>query len=157
MNPSHMNTRNGSSDNSNRLNLSPETLIPRKKIWIIVANSEYSKARSNQSLSALREMKDVAEKVHAVKEGIMNLGGQENDIRFYENISRKHFTTLFENLNNEVIQEQAYAEERGEESATMVFFYYIGHGICQSLTSVLSNDKNGRFFPLERELRLLGQ
>lgn len=65
--------------------------------------------------------------------------------------------SLFESLNNEVIQEQLNAEERGEESATLIFFYFIGHGICQSLTSVLFNDKTCIFFPLEHKLRTLGQ
>ena len=146
----------GASD-SNRLKLSPDTFIPRKKIWVIVANKDYSKARSNKSLRALRDISDAEEKVHAVKEGIINLGAQDEDIRVYENITRKAFIQLFEGLNNEVIQEQADAEEKGEESATMVFFYYIGHGICQSLTSSLFNDKTGCFLPIERELRTLGQ
>ena len=86
----------------------------------------------------------------------MNLGAEEPEIRHYENASRKSFISLFESLNNEVIQEQANAEQMGEESATLVFFYYLGHGICQNFTSVLFNDKTGIFFPLERELRTLG-
>ena len=35
---------------SNGLKLSPNTFIPRKKIWIIVSNWDYSKARKNESL-----------------------------------------------------------------------------------------------------------
>ena len=45
----------------------------------------------------------------------------------------------------------------GEENATMVFFYYIGHGVCQSLTSALFNSKTGVFFPIEFELFTLSQ
>jgi len=53
--------------------------------------------------------------------------------------------------------DEAQAEEANEQSATLVFFYYIGHGIMQNLTSVLVNDKSGIWFPLERSLRLLGE
>ena len=51
------------STRSSRLKLSPDTFIPRKKIWVIVQNKDYSLARSSKSLKTLNDMNDADEKV----------------------------------------------------------------------------------------------
>ena len=79
-------TANMTSDN--RLKLSPDTFIPKKKIWIIVKNKDYSTARKNQSLKALRDISDADEKVQAVLQGIKCLGAKQNDITVLENAKR---------------------------------------------------------------------
>ena len=145
------------STRSSRLKLSPDTFIPRKKIWVIVQNKDYSLARSSKSLKTLNDMNDADEKVQSVIDGIHNLGAVDADIRLYENATRKDFVGIFDQLTLEVRLEESQAEQIGEQSATLIFFYYIGHGIMQNLTSVLVNDKSGIWFPLERSLRILGE
>ena len=117
----------------------------------------YSLARQSKSLKTLYDIADAQEKVNAIKEGIKNMGGTEHEIRIYHNACRKDLVQLFDGLNQEVRLEQTLAQQAGEESATLVFFYYVGHGIMQILTSALVNDKTEIRFPLERFLRTLGE
>ena len=85
------------------------------------------------------------------------MGGTEQEIRIYKNVTRKDFVQIFDLLNQEVRLEQTLAKQAGEESATLVFFYYVGHGIMQIMTNALVNDKTEIRFPLERFLRMLGE
>ena len=94
---------------STRLKLSPTTFIPRKKIWVIVQNSDYSLARQSKSLKTLYDVADAQEKVNAIKEGISNMGGTEQEIRIYKNATRKDLVQIFDGLNQEVRLEQTLA------------------------------------------------
>ena len=87
---------------STRLKLSPTTFIPRKKIWVIVQNSDYSMARQSKSLKTLYDITDAQEKVNAIKDGIKNMGGTEHEIRHYHNATCKDLVQLFDGLNEEV-------------------------------------------------------
>mmetsp|Transcript_1781 Transcript_1781/g.2524 ORF Transcript_1781/g.2524 Transcript_1781/m.2524 type:complete len:122 (+) Transcript_1781:18-383(+) len=98
------------SGRSSRLKLSPSTFIPRKKIWVIVANSDYSLARQSKSLKSLHDLTEADEKVQAVLNGIKNMGANDNEIRVYENTSRKDLIQIFEQLTSEVRLEQTLAQ-----------------------------------------------
>ena len=84
------------------LKLSPDTFVPRKKIWILIQNKDYSDARSGKALQTLKDMTNADEKVKAVVEGIKNLGAIDSEIRSYENASRNDFAAIFDELTEEV-------------------------------------------------------
>ena len=122
--------------------------------WVIIYNKDYSKLRERDGCASFGDLPAVETDCLNVKQGIKELGARDEDIIEIANGQRTDIMKMFQQINRECITKYSV-----DQSNTLVFIYYAGHGIMNNYTEmVLNNNDAGNLkfrVPIEKQMRII--